>query len=95
LHITSGTRIGSYEVVDSLGAGGMGNVYRASDPRLGREIAIKTLPPEFAHDLEKLFTFDDPDVKIDYPVWSPDGHWLLFDRFKPEGGDIWMAEGIE
>jgi TolB protein len=44
---------------------------------------------------QQLFTFDDPDVRIDYPVWSPDGRWLLFDRFKPEGGDIWMAEGIE
>lgn len=44
---------------------------------------------------QQLFTFDDPDVRIDYPVWSPDGRWLLFDRFRPEGGDIWMAEGIE
>ena len=44
---------------------------------------------------QQLFTFDDPDVRIDYPVWSPDGQWLLFDRYKPEGGDIWMAEGIE
>ncbi|HEY8183441.1 MAG TPA: hypothetical protein VII32_14455 [Thermoanaerobaculia bacterium] len=54
MHITSGTRIGSYEVVH--------------------------------------ISFS-PDAS--YPVWSPDGHWLLFDRFKPEGGDIWMAEGIE
>jgi len=44
---------------------------------------------------QQLFAFEDPDVRIDYPVWSPDGKWLLFDRFKPEGGDIWMAEGIE
>lgn len=44
---------------------------------------------------QQLFTFDNPDVRIDYPVWSPDGQWLLFDRFKPEGGDIWIAEGIE
>jgi Tol biopolymer transport system component len=44
---------------------------------------------------QQLFTFDNPDVRIDYPVWSPDGRWLLFDRFKPEGGDLWMAEGIE
>ena len=44
---------------------------------------------------QQLFAFDDPDVRIDYPVWSPDGNWLLFDRFKPEGGDIWTAEGIE
>jgi serine/threonine-protein kinase len=39
-----------------------------------------------------VFAFDDPGVRIDYPVWSPDGHWLLFDRLKPEGGDIWMLE---
>lgn len=41
---------------------------------------------------QKLFAFDDPDIRIDYPVWSPDGKWVLFDRFKPEGGDLWMAE---
>ena len=43
----------------------------------------------------KLFSFDDPEIRIDYPVWSPDGKWLLFDRFKPQGGDIWMVEGLE
>ncbi len=44
---------------------------------------------------EKIFEFDDPDVRIDYPVWSPDGRWVLFDRFRPQGGDIWMMEGLE
>jgi len=44
---------------------------------------------------QKLFEFENADIRIDYPVWSPDGKWLLFDRFNPEGGDIWMAEGIE
>jgi Tol biopolymer transport system component len=44
---------------------------------------------------EKVFAFDDPDSRIDYPVWSPDGHWVLFDRFRPQGGDIWMMEGFE
>jgi Tol biopolymer transport system component len=44
---------------------------------------------------EKVFEFDDPDVRIDYPVWSPDGHWILFDRFRPQGGDIWMMEKFE
>ena len=43
----------------------------------------------------KVFEFDDPDVRIDYPVWSPDGKWVLFDRFRPQGGDIWMMENIE
>src|SRR6266542_1927781 len=44
---------------------------------------------------EKVFEFDDPDVRIDYPVWSPDGHWVLFDRFRPQGGDIWTMEHFE
>ena len=44
---------------------------------------------------EKVFEFDDADVRIDYPVWSPAGEWVLFDRFRPQGGDIWMMENIE
>jgi Tol biopolymer transport system component len=44
---------------------------------------------------EKVFEFSDPDVRIDYPVWSPDGKWVLFDRFRPQGGDIWMMENFE
>jgi hypothetical protein len=44
---------------------------------------------------EKIFEFDDPDVRIDYPIWSPDGRFILFDRFRPQGGDIWMMENIE
>ncbi len=44
---------------------------------------------------EKVFEFDDPEVRIDYPVWSPDGCWVLFDRFRPQGGDIWMMEQFE
>jgi Tol biopolymer transport system component len=44
---------------------------------------------------EKVFEFEDPDVRIDYPVWSPDGRWVLFDRFRPQGGDIWLMEGLE
>ncbi len=44
---------------------------------------------------ERVFEFDDPDSRIDYPVWSPDGHWVLFDRFRPQGGDVWVMEGFE
>jgi Tol biopolymer transport system component len=44
---------------------------------------------------EKVFEFDEADVRIDYPVWSPDGRWVLFDRFRPRGGDIWMMENFE
>ena len=44
---------------------------------------------------QRVYEFPDPDVRIDYPVWSPDGQWVLFDRFRPEGGDIWALSGVE
>jgi Tol biopolymer transport system component/serine/threonine protein kinase len=44
---------------------------------------------------EEVFEFPDPDVRIDYPVWSRDGQWVLFDRFRPQGGDIWLMENLE
>ena len=53
-----GTRLGHYEVVSSLGAGGMGEVYRAKDTNLGREVAIKLLLDEVSSDPERLARFD-------------------------------------
>ncbi len=44
---------------------------------------------------EMVYEFPDSDVRIDYPVWSPDGKWVLFDRFRPQGGDIWTMSGVE
>ena len=41
----------------------------------------------------QVFEFDDPEVRIDYPVWSPDGAWVLFDRVSPPCGDIWLLSG--
>jgi serine/threonine protein kinase len=52
------TRIGPYSVIGSLGAGGMGEVYRARDERLGRDVAIKALPATFAQDPERLARFE-------------------------------------
>ena len=55
--IAPGTRLGSYEVVAPIGAGGMGEVYQAHDTKLGRDVAIKVLPEAFAHDAERLARF--------------------------------------
>ena len=55
--LTPGTRIGSYEVIASIGAGGMGEVYRAHDTKLGRDVALKILPPSLAGDPERLARF--------------------------------------
>src|SRR5262245_38390845 len=55
--ISSGTRLGPYEVKAMIGAGGMGEVYRAHDSRLSRDVAIKILPPSFAADQERLTQF--------------------------------------
>jgi eukaryotic-like serine/threonine-protein kinase len=44
---------------------------------------------------EKVFEFADAESRIDYPVWSPDGRFVVFDRFRPQGGDIWFLEDVE
>jgi serine/threonine protein kinase len=56
--LSAGTRIGPYEIQSALGAGGMGEVYRAHDPRLGRDVALKVLPAAFAADRERLRRFE-------------------------------------
>ena len=65
--------------------------------RLMDVVAHKTLwvSPLTSGSPEKVFEFEDSDVRIDYPFWSPDGHAVLFDRFQPRGGDIWMMEDFE
>jgi serine/threonine protein kinase len=56
--VEPGTRLGFYEVTAPLGEGGMGEVYRARDPRLGRDVAIKVLPPEVNADADRLRRFE-------------------------------------
>ena len=56
--LSSGTKLGPYEIVALLGAGGMGEVYRARDVKLDREVAIKALPAAFASDPERVARFE-------------------------------------
>jgi Tol biopolymer transport system component len=58
MNLTSGARLGPYEIVSPLGAGGMGEVYRARDTRLKREVAIKVLPQAFSLDADRLRRFE-------------------------------------
>src|SRR5687768_9871722 len=56
--VSAGTRLGPYEVVSHVGAGGMGEVWKARDTRLDRSVAIKILPPEFAQDAQFKLRFE-------------------------------------
>ena len=56
--LAAGTKLGPYEILAPIGAGGMGEVYRARDPRLGREVAIKVLPASFSQDPDRLKRFE-------------------------------------
>jgi len=57
LALTPGTRLGVYEITVQIGEGGMGEVYRATDTRLKRQVAIKILPPSVAADADRLARF--------------------------------------
>src|SRR5215472_3115781 len=81
--LTSGTQLGPYEILPLLGAGGMGEVYRARDTRLGREVAVKVLPAAFSESPERLARFEQeasaagalnhPNILAIYDVGTHDG----------------------
>jgi serine/threonine protein kinase len=58
VRLTAASKLGPYEIVSAIGAGGMGEVYRARDPRLGRDVAIKVLPASFSADPDRLRRFE-------------------------------------
>src|ERR1700692_1411033 len=81
--LNPGAKLGPYEIQSPLGAGGMGEVYRAKDPRLGREVAIKVLPPSFSKDPDRLRRFEHearaagvlnhPNITAVYDIGSHEG----------------------
>jgi serine/threonine protein kinase/Tol biopolymer transport system component len=83
MSLAPGVRLGAYEIVALLGAGGMGEVYRARDPRLNRDVAIKVLPAAFSSDADRLRRFEQearaaaalnhPNILAVYDIGSHDG----------------------
>src|SRR6266536_962062 len=81
--ISAGSRLGPYEILSPIGAGGMGEVYRAKDPRLGREVAIKVLPASLSQDSDRLRRFEQearaagalnhPNITAVYDIGSAEG----------------------
>ncbi len=81
--VTPGSRLGPYEILSAIGAGGMGEVYRAKDPRLGRDVAIKVLPTSFSTDTDRLRRFEQeakaagllnhPNITAVYNIGTHDG----------------------
>ncbi|MDQ6891759.1 MAG: protein kinase [Acidobacteriota bacterium] len=81
--LVSGSRLGPYEILAPIGAGGMGEVFRARDPRLGRDVAIKVLPGSFSSDPERMRRFEQearaagvlnhPNVTAVYDIGTHDG----------------------
>jgi eukaryotic-like serine/threonine-protein kinase len=81
--LAAGSKLGPYEILGQIGAGGMGEVYRAKDPRLGREVAIKVLPASFSSDSDRLRRFEQearaagvlshPNITAVYDIGTQDG----------------------
>jgi Tol biopolymer transport system component len=93
--LSRGSRLGSFEILGPLGAGGMGEVYRARDPRLGRDVAIKVLPLEVASDKERLKRFEKearsasalnhPNIVTIYETGTSDGlPWIAMEHVEGE-----------
>jgi serine/threonine protein kinase/Tol biopolymer transport system component len=91
--LVPGTRIGSFEVIAPLGAGGMGEVYRARDPRLGREVAIKVLPAErltdedrrrrFVQEAQAASKLNHPHIVTIHEIGSSDGIDFIVMEYVP------------
>src|SRR5277367_6745587 len=90
MSLNSGTKLRPYETQPPLDAGGMGEVYRATDSKLGREVALKILPPDMAHDPDRLARFqrearsvaglNHPNIVILFSVEQFDGiHFLTME----------------
>jgi serine/threonine protein kinase/Tol biopolymer transport system component len=100
MSLTAGSRVGPYEVVALLGKGGMGEVYRAHDSALGRDVALKVLPEAFLHDPERLARFRREAqvlASLNHPnigaVYGIEGHALVMELVDGEDLSARVARG--
>ena len=88
-----GKSIGAYQILDKLGEGGMGEVYRATDTRLDRAVAIKVLPAEFANDADRLKRFEQ-EARATSALNHPN-ILTIYDIGNHEGAPYLVAELLE
>jgi Tol biopolymer transport system component len=93
MSLSAGTRLGPYEIRGPLGAGGMGEVYRACDTRLGRDVALKVLPAEFNQDPDRLHRFEQ-EARLAGSLNHPNV-LTLFDVGAHEGAPYLVTELLE
>jgi eukaryotic-like serine/threonine-protein kinase len=91
--LTTGTKLGPYEIVSPLGAGGMGEVYRARDTRLGRDVALKILPPSFAQDSDRLRRFEQEARAV--AALNHPNILAVFDIGQHDGSPFLVSELLE
>src|SRR5579864_2970227 len=91
--LAAGSALGPYEILGPVGAGGMGEVYRAKDQRLGREVAVKILPEPFAQDAERLARFHR-EAKAVAALAHPN-ILILFDVGREQGISYAVMELLE
>src|SRR5438132_3428799 len=104
MNLEPGSKLGPYEITGAIGAGGMGEVYRARDTRLGREVAIKVLPRELTGDPERLARFEREarsasalnhrNIVTIHDFSSRDGEvWLVMELIRGESLRDLLAHG--
>src|SRR6266571_3382410 len=91
--VASGTELGPYESVAPLGAGGMGEVYRARDSRLGRDVALKILPQSFAADGERLHRFEQESRAV--AAFNHPNILIIHDVAQDNGAAFLVSELLE
>src|SRR5450432_404848 len=91
--LSQGAKLGPYEIVSAIGAGGMGEVYRARDTRLGRDVAIKILPESFAREGDRLHRFEQEARAV--AALSHPNILAVFDVGQHNGSPYLVSELLE